>query len=1202
MKNTLKRLLALVLTIAMVCGILPAMAFAADAEEVSAEFITAADDALVQADILDDIDAYFDASDKRGSERTLADYVAAADDVKELVMASDTYVEGSIVERGDGFFWQTDTGITCGYFPKDRYEADQRVATKSVNTSSLATWNYAAATKKDVCLVGPMYSEDSSFTNQYTNEALAIAEATGGTAYGLIDSAANVNTIAQAIEKCGVVIFDSHGNTDWGYFDGGSNGQGTADCTSQANTSYLCLSSGTGMTTSDCAYVTGTYGTYPHAYKSSSGNYVADGTAFANHMSSNAPGSMLWMAICLGMATNGLCAPLRNKGVSVVYGYSQSVSFTGDYKYEASFWDSMIAGNTVATAVSGMKSSLGYWDPAYSSYSYSTAVKNYCAFPIVASEQDTYPGQGNVDTYQTVKSTWTLLSQYTVTATTNNSAYGTVSVSGNTITATPATGYYAASYTVTSGTATVTQNGNTFTVDASSDCTVQINFAAKASVTVTYSVPEGVTQAATTGYAGDAITLPTPSGEPTGGSYTYSFLGWVTAPVEDSQTRPTFYAAGSAYTPAANVTLYALYSYSVSSEGSSGPALTKMVAGDTIADGDNIVLVAHGTNVAAYQETYNTNYINKFTFDGSAETVAADAKMYWTVNYDSDTGYYYLGDPENSYLYTTDESKTYLALSSEYAYLWTLVDNGDGTFKLEVIDDYETAYYFAYRTDSSVQYWMQGKSTQGVSDLDIYKFSASGGSTNYYTTVISGCSHTSTSTVTVDATCTAEGSVKVVCDSCGAVISTKTLPALGHDFVFTSTVAPTATTSGYDLYTCSRCDATEQRNEVAALGYTATFSVPNGATAPASVSGLTVTMPNAVAAPASYDAQSYVFAGWATVEADDVTAAPTLYAAGAEVTLEANTTFYAVYTYTVGGASGSGNYVKVTSTPADWSGDYVIVYEGGSLIFDGSLSTLDAASNTQSVTISNNTISAAEGDPYCFTVAAVDGGYSVQSAGGYYIGRTSDSNGLTTSKTTVYTNTISLNDDGTANIVSGGAYLRYNTASNQLRFRYYKSTTYTAQKAIALYAKESGGSTVYYTTVLDVASEPVHVHTVAYFEGQAATCEAEGIVAYYYCSDETCPNYGTYYSDAALTVELTDLTVPALGHDMVAGTVHPATCTEEGYTEYACSRCDATDIGDIVAALGHSYGYTDNGDGTHAVTCANCGDTYNEAHTFTAGT
>ena len=50
---------------------------------------------------------------------------------------------------------------------------------------------------------------------------------------------------------------------------------------------------------------------------------------------------------------------------------------------------------------------------------------------------------------------------------------------------------------------------------------------------------------------------------------------------------------------------------------------------------------------------------------------------------------------------------------------------------------------------------------------------------------------------------------------------------------------------------------------------------------------------------------------------------------------------------------------------------------------------------------------------------------------------------------TVYNNKITLADG--VNIVSGGAYLRYNAASNQNRFRYYKSSSYSGQKAIALY-------------------------------------------------------------------------------------------------------------------------------------------------------
>ena len=150
-------------------------------------------------------------------------------------------------------------------------------------------------------------------------------------------------------------------------------------------------------------------------------------------------------------------------------------------------------------------------------------------------------------------------------------------------------------------------------------------------------------------------------------------------------------------------------------------------------------------------------------------------------------------------------------------------------------------------------------------------------------------------------------------------------------------------------------------------------------------------------------------------------------------------------------------YVKVTSAPTDWSGEYLIVYEAGKVIFDGSRTTLDAASNTQSVTISNNAIMA--DNNYSFTIAKSGSNYTVKSASGFYIGQTSNANGLKSNETTTYANTISLNSDGSVNLVSGGAYLRFNAASGDMRFRYYKSSTYTGQKAICLYKLEENTST-----------------------------------------------------------------------------------------------------------------------------------------------
>ncbi len=151
-------------------------------------------------------------------------------------------------------------------------------------------------------------------------------------------------------------------------------------------------------------------------------------------------------------------------------------------------------------------------------------------------------------------------------------------------------------------------------------------------------------------------------------------------------------------------------------------------------------------------------------------------------------------------------------------------------------------------------------------------------------------------------------------------------------------------------------------------------------------------------------------------------------------------------------------YEKVTSAPSDWSGEYLIVYEGGNVAFNGNLSSLDAVSNTQNVTITNNQIKL--DSKYSFTITKSGTNYTIKSASGYYIGQTSNANGLKSSTSTTYSHTISLNtNDKTVNLVSGGAYLRYNSASDQKRFRYYKSTSYTGQKAICLYKKVAAVTT-----------------------------------------------------------------------------------------------------------------------------------------------
>lgn len=145
-------------------------------------------------------------------------------------------------------------------------------------------------------------------------------------------------------------------------------------------------------------------------------------------------------------------------------------------------------------------------------------------------------------------------------------------------------------------------------------------------------------------------------------------------------------------------------------------------------------------------------------------------------------------------------------------------------------------------------------------------------------------------------------------------------------------------------------------------------------------------------------------------------------------------------------------YVKVTSTDDITNGDYLIVYETNSVAFNGSLQTLDAVSNIISVTIDNQhrikadaTTNAAK-----FTIDVTNG--TILSASGQYIGVSENSNGLKQTATSgTYSNSFSIDGSGNAVIsavfTSSTMKLRFNKASNQNRFRYYKS----GQEAIQLY-------------------------------------------------------------------------------------------------------------------------------------------------------
>lgn len=208
-----------------------------------------------------------------------------------IVEVSENYVEGSLKRNGDSFTWMTDEGIACHYSPKlrDQRRSGQVNETYSeANDSFVETISYevkgGSPSSKDVYLIEPYYGIDSSFTTQYQTEAKELASALGGTYTLYKTTNATIDNVANALMNGAIVIFDSHGSTDY------ANGN---DYTSGATTSYLCLQSGTGITTADYtdnhAYYAGSNGSMKY--------YEVDGTAIANHMTKSAPNSLLWMAI-----------------------------------------------------------------------------------------------------------------------------------------------------------------------------------------------------------------------------------------------------------------------------------------------------------------------------------------------------------------------------------------------------------------------------------------------------------------------------------------------------------------------------------------------------------------------------------------------------------------------------------------------------------------------------------------------------------------------------------------------------------------------------------------------------------------------------------------------------------------------------------------------------------------------------------------
>lgn len=257
---------------------------------------------------------------------------------------------------------------------------------------------------------------------------------------------------------------------------------------------------------------------------------------------------------------------------------------------------------------------------------------------------------------------------YTISALSTNNAHGTVSVSGNVITATPAAGYYADDFQVTLGDADVVQVGNIFTVTARSNCTVTILFMQKRLVTVTY-LSDGKKIAEAEVYSGDALQLPEDAAAPDG----WTFAGWVTDETEETDEAPDILESG-VFVPVASITLRALFQRT--DDSAATLKWLRVTDASTLYAGQRLIFAREDGNAIA--GALNTTYLLKVAFNGFNAEGVIDALP-------EGAAVFTLGGTEGAWTFTSGEGTLGCSTAKELSYqigttTWRIsISDGDAT-------------------------------------------------------------------------------------------------------------------------------------------------------------------------------------------------------------------------------------------------------------------------------------------------------------------------------------------------------------------------------------------------------------------------------------------------------------------------------------------------------------------------------------------
>ena len=317
-------------------------------------------------------------------------------------------------------------------------------------------------------------------------------------------------------------------------------------------------------------------------------------------------------------------------------------------------------------------------------------------------------------------------SAYEITAASNNNSWGTVSLTGNVITATPAAGYTYAdpAYTVSpQNSATVAQNGNLFTVTPSANTTVTINFAAIPTHTVTFSV-NGVTTTEELA-EGTSITFP----DAPASIDDKVFMGWVSAAIiGTTDEAPAF--VSSATMGNADVTYYACFA----TQSGSGDPVWVETEMSTITSSDVFVFATPDNYAIPNDGGTSAPIATAITVADGKITSNVEDKLKWNVLGSATGGYtFYPNGSTTTWLYCSTTAATSnnnnIKIGTGDRKVWMFDDNGF----LKTKDSYTDRYLSLYSKSDFRGYL---NTSNGAFVPKFYKYTSSVTYSNYCTTVV----------------------------------------------------------------------------------------------------------------------------------------------------------------------------------------------------------------------------------------------------------------------------------------------------------------------------------------------------------------------------------------------------------------------------------------------------------------------------------